>query len=395
MTSAHVTSCINEILPAEVFGVIFEEHAKLEWRAPVIDGQVCRLWRETILRSPRAWAHLEIKKNKPAPLELRKWLDRSGISPLHIRVIGCTPGMVEVLDQHHKKFEFLAVYDDSYSCLENRSFPTLQSLIFDIHRSPNWNTGSGMPALRSLQARYNHPDTLPLNSLPPLRFLALCKLKNCERFIRNSYHSLTSLLLERLEFHDASESLEFPSLRFLSLYNVYNLKPRMNVPALTTYHEGDEMEAESFPMSLPLLAEYGTAVWYNKPLVTATHLHECYPNLSRLSIRASPAFFKPFLLSLVGRPTALPMLKILAVGAAWPLVEYSKEDKLSMVDDVLVRNMASSVKMELCFDRSGLFRVPLYFGAVRLYIKEDRNKLISTLRIQIGPIEGLAVVLGL
>ena len=33
-----VTPCINEALPSEVFGVIFEEHAKLEWVAPVIDG---------------------------------------------------------------------------------------------------------------------------------------------------------------------------------------------------------------------------------------------------------------------------------------------------------------------------------------------------------------------
>jgi hypothetical protein len=364
MTSAHLTPCINAVLPAEVFGLIFEEHAKLEWRAPVIDGQVCRLWRQTILRSPRAWAHLEIKEHKPAPSELREWLDRSGTSPLHIKVTRCTPGIEEVLDQYCKRLELLAVYGDSYSFLENRSFPILQSLILDNCHTRNWIIGGSMPALRSLQARYDYLDILPLNHFPPLRFLALYNIKNWEHFIRNSYHSLTSLLLEDLRFQNASESLAFPSLRFLSLSRVHNLKPRMNVPALTTYHEGCEMEEEPFSMSLPLLTEYGIIRWYKNSLFTVTNLHECYPHISRLSIRAVPFFVKPFIQSLVRQPTALPRLRILVVGTISPVVEYSKEDKRSMMNDIHVRNMASGVKMELCFDGSS--RLPLYFAVARV-----------------------------
>jgi hypothetical protein len=394
MTGAPVTPCINEALPSEVFGVIFEEHAKMDWRAPVIDGQVCRLWRQIILCSPRAWAHLEIGTQLSlTPSKLCQWLDRSGTAPLHLKVFIDTQGIEKVLDQHHKRIKSLTVCEDSCPFLEDRSFPILQSLNLDHCHTPYWNNGGGMPALRSLQACYGYSDTLPLNNFSSLRILVLHNVKHWDRFIQNSYHSLTSLLLESLEFHNASELLEFPSLRFLSLLRVHNLKPRMNVPALTTYHEGYEMGEESFPNSLPLLTEYGVLQGYKYPPFTVTSLHECYPNLSRLSIRVCPSFVKPFLQSLVGQPTALPMLRILAVEDGYSGEKFSREDKHSMINDVLVRNMASGVKMELCFD--GSFRVPLYFGMVRVCNKEDKSKLTSTLRAQICPFEGLGFVLGL
>ena len=99
-----------------------------------------------------------------------------------------------------------------------------------------------------------------------------------------------------------------------------------------------------------------------------TKLHQRYPNISRLSIRARPSDVKVFLHSLSVQPTALPMLRIFAVGVVYDLMKYSGEDKDSMRNDVSVRNMASSMEMELCFD--GVVRVPLYFGYVRAYIKE-------------------------
>jgi hypothetical protein len=125
MTSTPVTRCINEALPEEVFGVIFEEHAKLEWRAPVIDGQVCRRWQQTILRSPRAWAHLIIAKHfRSAPLKLHQWLDRSGSAPLHLQATNRIQGEEEVLDQHHKRIESIGMvyYPELLSVFENRSF---------------------------------------------------------------------------------------------------------------------------------------------------------------------------------------------------------------------------------------------------------------------------------
>ena len=374
MTSAPVTPCINDALPEEVFGVIFEEHAKLEWKAPLIDEQVCRQWQQTILRSPRAWAHLNIaNKFKTAPSKLHQWLERSGSVPLHIKATNCILGEEEVLDQHHRRIESIEMsyYSKALAVFENRSFPILQSFTI-IGQRPDtlvrWSAWHAMPELRSLRASRIYVDTVPSNTFPPLRDLALYTVEGCDCIIRNSYHSLTSLMLGCISLQDTSEFLEFPSLRFLSLFQMENVKQRMNVPALTTYHESGRVEEESFPMPLPFLIEYGVYKLKRSPLPNVTRLHQHYPNISRLSVRSYPFDIKWFLYSLCDQPTVLPMLRIFAVESVYDSTKYSRGDINSMMNDVCVRNMASSVKMELCFD--GKIRVPLYFGYVSAYINE-------------------------
>ena len=378
MTTAPVAPCINEVLPEEVFGVIFEEHAKLEWRAPLIDGQVCRQWRQTILRSPRTWAHLEIgKKFQSAPSKLRQWLDRSGSSPLHIRAMGWFQGGFqgegEVLGRHRERIESISFHGHCLAFLENKSFPILQSLTIGAWNINNpvihWSAWRAMPNLRYLRATCISMGALPSDLFPPLRVLALYMVHDCDFIIQNTYHSLTSLMLRCISLKYTSESLEFPSLKFLSLFAVDDIKHRMNVPALTTYHEGGRIEEESFSMSLPFLIEYGIRRINNKSPLNVTRLHQCYPNISQLSVRAYPSDVKQFLHSLSRQPNTLPMLRILALGALYESMEsmeYSGEDKESMMNDVLVRNMASSVKMELCFD--GMVRIPLRFGNVRFIL---------------------------
>ena len=398
MTSAAVVRCLNEALPGEVFGIIFEEHAKLEWKAPLIDGQVCRQWRRTILCSPRAWSHLRIShKFKSAPSKLYQWLDRSGSAPLYIQAINWTWGIEKVLDQHFKRIQSITLLRQHVSLLDYHWFPILQSLtIYSLNTSivtVRWSTSCAMPALRFLRARYISMSALRSNVFPPLRDLALFKVYDCESIIRNSYHSLTSLMLGYTLLQDTSESLEFPSLRFLSFNRVHNIKHRMNVPALTTYHESEEMEEESFPMSLPSLIEYGVYRPNDNSPINVTKLHQCYPNISRLSTRDRPSNVRQFIHSLSSQPTALPMLQILAVEDVYRSTRYSGEDKESMRNDVSVRNMASSVKMELCFD--GRARLPLYFGDVSVYINKYQSKLTSILRIRILAIEDISFILGL
>ena len=365
--------CINEALPEEVFGVIFEERAKLEWRAPLIDAQVCCQWRQTILRSPRVWSHLEIgRRFTSAPLKLQEWLDRSRSAPLRVLAIDWVRGVEEVLDQHHKRIESISLYGHRHDFLENRSFPILQSLTIGGWKindpAIRWSAWHAMPELRYLRANYIPMDTLPLNIFPPLRVLALYRVNDCDFVIRNSYHSLTSLILGRISLQCISGSLEFPSLRFLSLLAVKNIKHRMNVPSLITYHESEMMEEESFSMSLPFLIEYGTYRIHDDPPLNVTKLHQCYPNIARLSVRAHSSHVKQFLHSLGGQPTALPMLRILAVGALYGCKKYSREVEDNMMNDAVIRNIAGSVKMELCFD--GIVRVPLYFAIVRVCIGE-------------------------
>ena len=396
MTSAPMAPCINEYLPEELFGVIFEEHAKLEWKAPLIDRQVCRQWRQTILCCPRAWAHLEIGENfTSAPLKLHQWLDRSGSAPLHIRAINWFWGVEKVLDQHCNRIHSLSLQFHSLSFLENRSFPILHSLTIDAWNIDTlmirWSACSTMPVLRSLRASNIEADALPSNIFPVLGVLSLHRVNNCDSIIQNTSHSLTSLMIGHISLKYTSESLEFPSLRFLSLFEVKNIKHRMNLPALTTYHESGRTEEESFSMSLPSLIEYGIYRLYNKSPFNVTKLHQCYPNITRLSVRACPSNVKRFLHSLSGQLTALPMLRIFAVEVAYNSMQYSGEDKDSMMNDVSVRNMASSVKMELCFN--GTVQFPLYFGNVRVCLSSGRRKLTSSFRSRTLPVDHLSFIL--
>ena len=387
MKSTPVTPCINEVLPEEVFGVIFEEHAKLEWRAPVlIDELVCKKWQRIILRSPRTWAHLEIGVLfEKAPSKLRQWLDRSGTAPLHVK-INTLQGLEEILCQHHKRFESLTVrHSLAQALLKNQSFPILRSLTIC-----DWDQGSGfkvfhwriqdaipalIPALRSLRIGQIRVVALPSDAVPPLRILALHGVVGFEYIIRKTSLSLTTLMLYGATLPNTSETLKFPCLTFLSLYAVTNLKHRMDVPALTTYHEGGRTEEESFASSLPSLTEYGTYRAHIKPPFNVTMLHKYFPNISRFSVRARPPSVKEILHSLSNQPTSLPMLSMLAVGIPFGDEEYSRKDKDSMMNVLFERNTATNVKMELCFD--GKLRVPLFFGLVRVYIKEGRSKLTS------------------
>lgn len=375
MTSAPMTLCINEALPIEILGVIFEEHARLEWRAPVNDGRVCRLWRQIILVCPRAWAHLELTRmREPTRLVLRRWLDRSGTTPLHVRVDDYIPNVDELLDRHHGRIESLIMHRASYSMFENRSFPILQLFTVD-----NWHISEthgrqwgAMPMLQSLRTCFIDTGRLPSSSFPPLRTLALYKVDACDCLLQKSHNSLTSLMLDNLSLRDTSEALDFPSLTFLSLYAVENLKHRMNVPALIAYHEGGGTEEAEFSTPPPLLAEYGIFQSRIPPpglLSNVMELDQCYPNLQRLSIRAYPSVVMSFLHSFVNQPTAVPMLQILAVGTSNSGVKYSRKDEDNIIYDIVVRNITRKVKITVHFEGSGKFKVPLFFGAVRTQIR--------------------------
>ena len=369
MTNAPAARCINEALPEEVFGVVFEEHAKLEWKAPLIDGQVCHQWRQTILHSPRAWAHLQIgQKFTSAPSQLHQWLERSGSVPIQIQLMEWIRAAQKVLDPHCKRIKSIESSGGPLFFLENRSFPILRSLTIKTeYNDPpviDWSACCTMPELRSLRAISISASALPSNIFPALRVLALHRVKNCYSIIRNSSHSLTSLMLDFISFKSTSGSLEFPSLKFLSLFEVTNIKHRMNVPALTVYHESGRTAGESFFMSLPSLIEYGIRRFKETPFPDVTKLHECYPNISRLSVRADPSDVKQFLHSLGSQPTALPMLRILAVEALCSYMKFSEEDKHSMRNDVFMRNMVGSVNMELSFN--GKVRIPIYIAYVKV-----------------------------
>jgi hypothetical protein len=151
---------IHKLLPSEIMGAIFEEHAKLEWRAPAIDGRVCRRWRQIVLNTPRAWIYLEINAGEPpGEKELRVWLDRSGSAPLHIRVDEQTcfdynlyeHSLHDILNDHYPRLASLRLPASDPLFFQGRDFPCLQHL--DVGQWYSWDSPlcpvrwDSMPAL--------------------------------------------------------------------------------------------------------------------------------------------------------------------------------------------------------------------------------------------------------
>ena len=129
------TCPISNKLPEEIIGLIFEGRAALEWKAPTVDGRVCRLWRQINLNTPRAWDYLEIyNRYRPITGQLRVCLSRSGSAPLHIRVEHTFHRNIKLhtwynlLAEHHTRITSLRMREGGLSFLEEREFPRMQLL---------------------------------------------------------------------------------------------------------------------------------------------------------------------------------------------------------------------------------------------------------------------------
>ena len=211
---------IHDILPNDILAMIFEEHAKLEGRAPAIDGQVCHLWRQVVLDSPRAWSYLEFSHHElPDAEKLRSWLRRSGTAPLHVRANEsftrhALRDFYDLLSDYHTRIASLRMSICSSSFFPEQEFPRLRHL--DISWYPyrfcltkaRWGP---MPELRSLCVANADLYVMQLNDLPSLKVLILNYI-NCHSLSRLP-QSLTTLMLMDTSFkHVISGPVDFPSL---------------------------------------------------------------------------------------------------------------------------------------------------------------------------------------
>ena len=367
------TRPINDILPVEILLLIFEEHAKLEWRAPMIDGEVCRLWRQMILNAPRVWGYLEINENNRDSIdELRLWSRRSGSAPLHIHVSGdspfswdipvLTPLVYNILCEHHARIASLRMSVGKLSFFEGRDFPSLRHLNIKRwadapSRSAQWGH---MPQLRSLRLGVTNLAVTPLNGLFSLKSLAL-DCTNCAFLPRHSL-SLTTLMLEDVSLKDiVLGPVSFPSLTYLSLYNVTGLKPHIDAPHLATYHEGGTTMTESFPTPLQSITEYG--VFYQGTIVPdLTKWHPNFTTVSRLSIRAHSPVLVEFLDSLARHPHVLPALRTISVRGMVNSPRMAA--KRLMLESVSVRSTACQMKIALYFEKAQPSWIPIFLGHV-------------------------------
>ena len=385
-----VTCPINNILPVEILEMIFEEHVKVEWRAPAIDGRVCRLWRQIVLNTPRAWSHLEIYScNPPSVGELRLWLHRSGTAPLYIRVdqdfalTGDSKKWTSynILSAYHARIASLRMLVGKLSFFEKRGFPCMRTL--DVKRwslTDSYSLPVQWGSLIELQTLRMGDTTVPLSWGVPLIMDVLW----CTSLLRQS-PSLTTLMLDCVSF-DGVVPVAFPSLTYLSLFNVTGLKPYINAPFLATYHEDGHIsgQAESFSAPLLSLVEYG--VYFLQSGTSApTEWHLSFPNVIRVSIRAAPLVLESFLAALSRQPQLLPALQAISVG--WRNKVFKKKDQTSMEILVRSRSKACHVGVALYFETGPPFHIPLFFGhvshcSIRRVVVSDKDTRTQNVRCE-------------
>ena len=356
---------IHEVLPSDILVMVFEIHAKLEWRAPAIDGRVCRLWRQIVLNAPRAWAYLEIRnaKRRPSMSELLVWLGRSRKAPLHIHVDenfmfsgrSNHRTLYSLLYNHHTRIASLRMGLVDVTFLEGRDFPCMRLL--DVRRWYRKDSSlhpvrwGRMPKLRSLHLGSTNVYVVPLDGLTPLKMLALHTIK----FTSLSRHSpsLVTLILHTAHLTDAiSGSIDFPSLTHLALFGVRGLKPRIKAPYLVTYYENGLTVDESFSAPIPSLVGYGVC-GIDKSIHSApTEWYRSFPNIQKLFIRADPSVLILLLHSLASHPHSLPALQMISAGSSWMWgAKLTKEDQKTMESLIQVRSEAGLRDVALRFER--------------------------------------------
>jgi hypothetical protein len=359
---------IHTVLPTEILVMIFEEHAKLEGRAPAIDGRVCRLWRQIVLNIPQVWAYLEIcLANRPSISSLRLWLDRSHTAPLHIRVDsnfifdhGTT--FYDLLCDYHTRIASLRMGMGLLSFFAERHFPSMRLLHV---KSWYWRRPSlppvqlgPMPALQSLHLGTTDALVRPLDRLPPLKTLILRATK-CTSLSKSS-PSLVALILHSVSLGDAiSGSLDFPSLTHLALFGVRGLKPNIKAPHLVTYHESGCTLTESFSAPVPSLVEYGVC-GTNSRRPDPTEWHRSFPNIERLAIAADPSVLLALLVSLSGHPQSLPALQVISASSARKWGEnISREAKKTMKSLITPRSRVLHRGIALRFEPVRQLHLPV------------------------------------
>ena len=372
------TYTINDILPPETLGSIFEEHARLEWSAPAIDGQVCRLWRQITLGSPRVWTYLEVKNRaRPSMGKLRAWLCRSGAAPLHIRVhddftfdehINMTT-LYDLLGGYHTRISSLRMFSGKLSFFDRRAFPCMRHLVVSDWAwsgtpSPAFQWGL-MPQLQSLHLGSLDFSITPLEGGFSLKALSLYRA-NCISLPQHS-QSLTTLMLMSISLEGIiAGPVVFPLLTYLSLFHVTGLKSYISTPCLTTYHEGGSALQDNFSTPLQSLVEYGV---YCQKLIGPypTKWNHDFPNLSRLSIWSHPLILISLLKCLADDPQLLPMLQMISISGA----KLTGDEKQLMYRHVRVRREASHVDTRLYFEMARPFRIISVFANVIIHLAND------------------------
>lgn len=125
----------------DVLSLIFEVCGRIDWIDAVTISSICRLWRQCVLSTPRAWCFLTISQ-RTAPRKIRHYLPFGSQQPLH----------VSLLNDMGKGLTIFTAEAHRLHCLSTYSIPEY----LDVPKFPNLEilAVSWIPAAFATEARF-------------------------------------------------------------------------------------------------------------------------------------------------------------------------------------------------------------------------------------------------
>lgn len=81
-------------LPFDILTLIFMEATKQDQSAPLAIELVCTTWRRRILKTPRAWSHIDLEEYFNAGV-IHKYLARSKPLPISVHILKSSPHITD------------------------------------------------------------------------------------------------------------------------------------------------------------------------------------------------------------------------------------------------------------------------------------------------------------
>lgn len=323
-------------LNPDILCEIFVASSAIDWISPISLGSVCRLWRETILRSPQVWSFIQTGASsisRMSAVNLGRWLQRCGDVGLHMRI---DTGSRQ---DHVKKLLYYApqvtcFYNAYGYSLNDQPFPRLEQLTVRPHREEVGELNkiliyiSKYSNLHTLHLHHLFTEGLvttrpiqPLVTFPPLRNLHLSSaFPQWITILQLCASSLVSLGLDLLSQRAGVETgglvntIHLRQLKHLSYGYVSGLFITLVTPMLESYH----VNHHNTP--IPLHLDVGTVVGliYTGPkppdLSLFGRLERCHLDL--------PDNMKLAVIRTLTDPTTCPSLTTLS----WFRISTSRKD---------------------------------------------------------------------
>jgi hypothetical protein len=302
---------------------VFELVAEDDWKAPLRLASVSQSWRQIVLRTPRAWSFLDLRR-KRNPMLTNLYLERSGQRLLHIGI-------------RHTSFSTFAPMKDRLQCLSVYTFPApFGGIVFphvtrlyirytDAGIFPTCVTRKYFPTLRHLYCQSKfirelssrlEDDASFTYDLPPLETLSLLVSSDTSwvHFIRSCSETLTSLVLEirgTVTSSGQRQSITMSSLKCLQvnerLVHVGIWPLDLKTPVLESYisHGGHSSTDRPIHSDLDTVQQMR--------LASVRPLNNC-PSLRYLQILNWNTVLYPILTMLEGNAALCPRLEVIIVA---------------------------------------------------------------------------------